>query len=40
MREKPETKLSQKHFVGFMVALILSGLLWLCIYYFLNFNHY
>jgi hypothetical protein len=38
MREEPETKLSQKHFVGFMLALILSGLLWgMCIYYFSNF---
>lgn len=28
MREEPETKLSQKHFVGFWVALTLSGILW------------
>jgi hypothetical protein len=38
MREEPGTKLRQKHFVGFMLALILSGLLWgMCIYYFLEF---
>lgn len=38
MREEPETKLSQKHFIGFLLALILSGLLWgVCIYYFSNF---
>ena len=38
MRNEPETKLSQKHFVGFVLSLILSGLLWaVCIYSFSNF---
>ena len=37
MRKEPETKLSQKHFVGFLLALALSGLLWgMFIYYLSN----
>jgi hypothetical protein len=38
MREEQETKLSQKHFVGFMLALTLSVLLWgVFLYYFSEF---
>lgn len=38
MREEPEVKLRQKRFVGFLLALTLSGLLWgMIIYYFSEF---